>query len=179
MTFRVSSLPCLLAALLVALLTLPARPASAERSPRLLLLRRPLSLRTPALASQPTFTLAPNSVGDVSWELPLPTPAMRRGSDSRARPPSEEVLFAPLRDLWSVGALRRSEGAANEGDKKPVTDQLLSQVQVGAIGLVASAFIPNGQVYAVHSETLRGTIHFTPTTFSGTGAGIRLWGDFW
>jgi hypothetical protein len=176
----VSLLRHLLATLSLALTLLGAARSAraADVAPRLVL-RRPLSLRMPALVYQPTFVLAP---GSVSWDLPLPAPAMpvRRSGDYRARPPSEEVLFAPLRDPWVAGALRRNEGSVSEGDKKPVGDQLMSQMmQVGAVGLLASAFIPNGQVYSTYSETLRGTVHFTPTTFSGTGAGIRLWGDFW
>ncbi len=167
-------------AALVAVLALvgAARPAAAaDVSPRLSL-HRTLSLRMPALVYQPAFVVGPDA---VTWDLPLPAASMKSSSDTiSTRPPSEEVMFAPLRDIWVIGALQRHDAPASTNDKsKPMGDQLLSQVQVGAIGLLASAFIPNGQVYAVYSETLRGTIHFTPTTFSGTGAGIRVWGDFW
>jgi len=131
-----------------------------------------LSFRVQAPTAQPLFVLGP---GGLTWSLPLP--GLAASGRTSWPPPTEELRFAPLRGVGASVAFRRCEGAVcGTEPPRPAVDQLFARI--GVISLLASAFLPEGKIYAFHSDVLGGLVRFTPTTFNATGAGLRVWGTF-
>lgn len=161
-------LPRFVAALPLALvLATSAAQAETRRAPLALTLR-------PSLAALQSFAVPGASRAYTLTLRDVPAVGLR---EAEARASSDE-MYAPLRGVWTGIAERCGARICDteSGPKTNLADEALAQL--GVVSIVLSAFVPKGEVFSVRSELTGQKIRFTPTTFSTTGAGLRVWGTF-